>query len=93
MLCAKTSGAASTDRVDVRRGGRWKSPTSVSMRMSGRSSRRRVTVRATCVGAAVEEVVAVDHRHHDVLEAEPRDGARHVLRLAHVDRAARIAAS
>ena len=63
------------------------------MRMSGRSSRRRVTVRATCDGAAVEEVVAIDHRHDDVLEAEPRDRARDVLGLAAVDGAARIAAS
>ena len=48
-------------------------------------------MRADVLGAAVEEVVAVDHRHDDVLELEPRDGARDVLGLAHVDGAARIA--
>ncbi len=48
-------------------------------------------MRGDVLGAAVEQVVAVDHRHHDVLEASRGDGAGHVLRLAHVDRAARIA--
>ncbi len=47
--------------------------------------------RARDVGrAAVEEIVAVHHRKDDVLELQLGDRARHVLRLAHVDRAARI---
>ena len=43
------------------------------------------------LGAAVEQVVAVDHRHDDVLERHARERARDVLGLAHVDRAARVA--
>ncbi len=46
---------------------------------------------ADVLGAAVEEIVAVDHGHHDVLEVEASDGAGDVLRLADVDGAARIA--
>ena len=42
-------------------------------------------------GAAVEEVVAVDHGEDHVLQLHLGDGAGHVLRLAHVDGAARIA--
>ena len=42
-------------------------------------------------GAAVEEVVAIDHRDDHVLEPEAGDRARHVLGLAHVHRPARVA--
>ena len=43
------------------------------------------------LGAAVEQVVAVDHRHDDVLQRHLRERPRDVLGLAHVDRAARLA--
>ncbi len=39
------------------------------------------------LGAPVEQVVAVDHRHDDVLEGMPSEGSRDVLGLANVDRA------
>src|SRR5262249_25351408 len=42
--------------------------------------------------AAIQEAIAADHREHDVLQAEARDGARDVLGLATVHRASRIAA-
>ena len=41
--------------------------------------------------APVEEVVAIDHREDDVLKPQLGDGPRHVLGLAPVDRAARVA--
>ena len=89
--CAPRRRAAR--RPSCRRASRCppKSPRSVSTSMSGRSSFRRRTVLATCDGAAVEQVVAVDHRHDDVLERHAREGPRDVLGLAHVDRAARVA--
>jgi hypothetical protein len=42
------------------------------------------------LGAAVEEVVAVDHREHHVREIELGERARRVLGLARIDDAARI---
>src|SRR3981081_2999867 len=90
MLWANTSGTASAS-VSTASGGPWESP---AQRLDGdaRPQPPQPPHRAAdVVGAAVEEVVAVDHGHDHVLEIEPGDGARHVLRLAHVDGAARIA--
>src|SRR5690606_34711049 len=42
------------------------------------------------VRAAVQQVVAVDHRQHDVFELQLADGPRHVLRLAGIIRAPRV---
>ncbi len=59
--------------------------------MSGRSSLEAGDRARDVRGAAVEQIVAIDHREDDVLQLEPRDGPGHVLRLAAVDGAARVA--
>ena len=90
MLCAQTSGPASTvvvDGVEV--------PAEVAEQRLDEHVRPQLLQAPhgprDVLGAAVEQVVAVDHRHDDVLQRQLRERPRHVLGLAHVDRAARVA--
>ena len=70
MLCAKTSGRGVDHGVDRDRVA-WKSPSSVSIEDVGAELfADAVTVRATCAAPPSSEIVAIDHGHHDVLEAE-----------------------
>ena len=90
MLCAQTSGFASTRRVDV---------VHVAAEIPEERFHEHVGAqlfqprdRAGDMGrAAVEQVIAIDHRDDDVLETHARERARNVLRLTNVYRAAWIA--